>query len=222
MARSFAGTNSNYLSMAGTSPLQIHLGDFSIGGWVYPTGDGSIITKHNLGAGSSFVIDRVSQKLRFLIRRTLADEFSFSSTGNLTANQWNHFICTYNSSDTWMRGYINGAADGSFQLNVAPADSTMNIVIGNRVSNDSPFNGRIGELFWYNTLLNADERAALAAKASPRRIRPSALVGYWPLWGASSPEPDLAGTRAPTVTGTVAQGDHAPVGPPIWTPGGVS
>lgn len=78
----------------------------------------------------------------------------------------------------------------------------------------------------WNVALNAREVAALAVGVCPLRVRPGSLVGYWPLWGTHTNEPDLhpesadATRREMTNNGTTAA-NHAPVMPfsrRIWLP----
>ena len=40
----------------------------------------------------------------------------------------------------------------------------------------------------------------------------SFLIGYWPLWGVESPEPDMAGGNDMTVNGPVESSEA----PPVW------
>ena len=54
-------------------------------------------------------------------------------------------------------------------------------------------NGQIADLAIGTLTLTAGEMSALAAGFRPSNIRRTALVGYWPLDGLSSPEPDLSG-----------------------------
>jgi hypothetical protein len=76
-------------------------------------------------------------------------------------------------------------------------------------------NGRIAEAGIWNVALSDREVAALASGVHPARMRPDALVAYWPLWGDDSPELDWhpsGGTRYPmTLTGTPTKANHAPI-----------
>ena len=82
------------------------------------------------------------------------------------------------------------------------------------------FNGRIAEVGLWRAVLSADEILSASQGVSPSRIRPGALIGYWPIWGVASPEPDLSdlGNHG-TVTGTAPAADHAPVGRPYFGAG---
>lgn len=69
---------------------------------------------------------------------------------------------------------------------------------------NNPFPGLIADVAFWNVALTAAEFAALGVGARPYTIRPLALVGYWPVTGIQSPEPDFSGlNNNGTVTGTV-------------------
>jgi hypothetical protein len=71
--------------------------------------------------------------------------------------------------------------------------------------------GNMADTALWNVVLSATEIAALAKGIRPPQVRPAALIGYWPLDGLQSPEPDLSGNRNNgTLTGTVNA-----FGPPI-------
>jgi hypothetical protein len=66
----------------------------------------------------------------------------------------------------------------------------------------------------WNVALSDQEVASLAGGVHPTRMRPGALVAYWPLWGDESPAPDLhliGGTRYPMTLSGTTKANHAPV-----------
>jgi Concanavalin A-like lectin/glucanases superfamily len=74
-------------------------------------------------------------------------------------------------------------------------------------SGTAAFNGIVGEVAVWNTLLSVNQMTALQnicpVGSSARRMGFPNPVGYFPLWGAASPEPDLSGNKNNgTVTGT--------------------
>ena len=74
------------------------------------------------------------------------------------------------------------------------------------------FTGNLAEIAMWSVTLTDAEIAALATGVRPNRVRPAAVVGYWPLWGVSSPEPDVSGNGYTlTLVGSPPQANHAPV-----------
>jgi hypothetical protein len=60
--------------------------------------------------------------------------------------------------------------------------------------------------------LSLNELKGLMVKTAPTQV----VAGFWPLWGLSSPEPDLSGNRNDgTVTGAV-RSNHPPI--TLFTP----
>lgn len=148
----------------------------------------------------------------------LTDGSSYMSSGADTADLptgvWIHLAGTWSSGGPirlWRNG-VNTASSGNLTF------TTPNTAIQPRIGNTAettprPVNGRIAEVAIWNVALTANEMIALANGTSPSQVRRSALLGYWPLWGAASPEADLSGNRNNgTVTGAVAA-DHCPCGP---------
>ena len=70
-----------------------------------------------------------------------------------------------------------------------------NFHIGVRGGPANYVDGRICEAAVWDVTLGIREIAALAKGVSPRITRPSALRGYWPLWGISNPEIDQGKNR---------------------------
>ena len=72
-------------------------------------------------------------------------------------------------------------------------------------------NGRLAEAAIHTAALSAGEMLALSRGVRPTRVRPQSLAGYWPLWGLSSPEPDLSGSANNGTLHGTSQADHAPL-----------
>jgi hypothetical protein len=88
-----------------------------------------------------------------------------------------------------------GPVAGSGQVasgNSGGAGVTNNLYLGGRTFAGSfYFVGRIAEAAAWAAALTENEQRALSRGISPRVVRPTALRGYWPLWGASSTEGDI-------------------------------
>lgn len=143
--------------------------------------------------------------------------FGFASTSTaFSASVWQHALGVWGSA-TDRRVYLNGGGKGTNASNKT-ATNLDRISIG-VLGDSSPSNfmdGLIADAALWNVSLSDDDAAALAAGVSPLLIRPDALVAYWPLIGAYSPEIDEVGAFPLTLTGT-AQADH----PPIIYPSGI-
>lgn len=140
-----------------------------------------------------------------------------SANNTITLGQWVFVAWTYDgTTGKLFKGDPGGAvAEVSYSLNTQgtgalTADATGAVIIGNDVTGATTFDGPIAYVRWFNAALTADE---LTAVMYNRPARADALVGFWPLIGAS-PEPDWSGNASNgTVTGTLIA-DGPPVPPP--------
>jgi hypothetical protein len=137
----------------------------------------------------------------------------------LATGTWYNLILTY-SSAAGLVGYVNGASDGTAAANGNIASFTGTLGIGYDPSTAGRLlKGSVAEAGLWNTVLSAGEIQALASGALPFNIRKTALLGYWPLNGLASPEPDFSGNQQNgTLTGT-SRTNHAPVKFFTWTRG---
>lgn len=125
-----------------------------------------------------------------------------------SSNQWYHLAGVFVSS-TDRRVYVDGVpqATNTTAITLGVVDRTT---IGMRISSGAVgtyWAGRIAEFaVWSAQLTEADLRA-LAAGAKPTRVRPDALMAYFPLPGEASPEPNWKGT-AGNLTNAPTQGSH--------------
>lgn len=144
------------------------------------------------------------------------------SPTNLTANVWTHGAMTSQTDagagtnlDRYL--YLNGVqtatdsqAGGGGATHPSNSDG---VLIGNQpTATSSAPAGMLAEMGMWNVILTVPEIQLLASGVRPIDIRTSNLVAYWPLNGNVSPEPDMAGSYAGTVTGAV-KGDHPKVNP---------
>ena len=133
-----------------------------------------------------------------------------SATTNYALNSWHH--AAYTSTSALGTIYLDGGGKNTV-VPVGGAGSfpgTTTPVTGGAAQLRF-FDGRIAEFAMWTAVLTDAEILALAKGIPPSQIRRNSLVLYWPLWGVSSPEPDLGGNRNGTVTGATLA-DHAPVG----------
>lgn len=149
---------------------------------------------------------------------------SAKSTTAFSLNTWSH-ACAVFASSTDRRAFLEGGGKGTNTGSKTPASlDVLNVGCVNEGGARSNFmSGRIAEVAVWSAAVSDAEVAALARGVCPLRVLPGSLVGYWPLLGLDSPEPDrTVNAKALTVTGAT-KGNHAPVIPVIarlWRPGG--
>ncbi len=137
---------------------------------------------------------------------------SVDTAGGFSANVWTHCAGVFSSIGiNGTTAYINGTGTtGPVSTSGTPSgvDQTS---VGAYEAGGGVFgalNGLVAEAAVWNVALTAADVASLATGVSPMLVRPDALVAYWPLWGAHSPEADLKGTRALVMVGSMAKADH--------------
>jgi hypothetical protein len=228
MARNFGsgfGTGTTDEIVTGyTTSLTGQQRSYSI--WLYDANTGST------GGGNARAFDKrtVSAQTELFFFGTPGPIMSYevdwtTTAGNwetpaFTQNVWNHWVITYDSGAVGNIPliYLNGVSQSltiqSTPTGTLPASNSDGYVIGNR-GNDQLRNwtGSIAEFaIWNGALLTQTEVSALAKGARPWTIRKGSLVGYWPLDGLASPEPDLSGNKG---NGTVTGALPALIGPPL-------
>lgn len=114
--------------------------------------------------------------------------------------------------------YLNGANKGTATVGGTATPAFNETDIGGYVPGTTDYwDGRIAEAAIWNVVLTDAEFAALATGINAYRVRPSALVGYWPVFGLASPEPDLSGFKNNlTLSNAPTQANHSPT--TLWTP----
>jgi hypothetical protein len=125
-----------------------------------------------------------------------------------TVSVWNTIVAVF-SSATSRTGYLNGVA-GTPDTTNQTVSSLAKSRIGNLWESSAEasfFSGDLAEAAVWNVVLTDPEIVSYNLGVSPLLIRPSALVGYWPLMGTASPEIDVRGRTELTL-----------VNGPIWSP----
>ncbi len=127
---------------------------------------------------------------------------------------WHHVCISYAHSSTTEDPimHVDGVAQ-TLSFEIEPTGSvgseSVDLMIGNRGDTLRCFNGNIQEFAFWNRILAADEKAALAKNYAPACF-PRGRVAYLPLIGRYSPELNLAtgGGNTGTVTGTTTVAHH--------------
>jgi hypothetical protein len=196
-------------------------------GWIYAdtlgeSSVGRVFHKGTSPAGYNLrVVADGTGAYRFAVDYSPTDLIRTTTANSVLLDQWHHIAVSWDggieAADVHI--YVNGSelsysttqdASGSRQ-----ADTGDSFFLGNRGAADATWKGFLAECAMYNVVLTVDE-----IKASMRLVWPrvSARVGYWPLYGRQSPEPDMSGNgNHGALTGTTTV-DHPP-GLSIWSPG---
>lgn len=222
MARDFPGSNGNYVGIGDVSAIDITGTALTVAAWIYPdaiVAGGGVCTKSsNTVTGIQWMLyvdNNGGGRILFLIGDSGGlDSVSYNT---VYSGAWHHFAGVKNGTGAGaLKLYYDGVAAASASSSKSIQNTAYSCVIGNRSTNDQPFDGKIGEVAIWSVALSDAELAALAKGVSPRLIRPGSLNGYWPLWGVAYPEPDLSGNvNNASQTGTVGAANHPPAGPPV-------
>ena len=213
MARSFNGST-QYGSVGSAIVTAAPL---TLAAWVSPTtvtGNYALVSiGHNAAGDQRFVLGLLSSNI--ICQAVLNGSGGLAtSAATVLTNTWQHAAAVFASS-TSRAAYRNGTAKGTNATNITPGTPTITTVGAQFVGSATAsffYSGLIAEAGIWNAALSDQEIAALALGVPPFRVRPAALVGYWPLWGFGSPEPDLSGSANNlTLTATPPAANHAPV-----------
>lgn len=201
----------------------------SIAAWVYPTttvgnrciaiildSAGAAVTRNQfqIGVGGALATASVGDGSG----RVQAS----SSPTSFTANTWNHVCGTFTSA-TARLAYLNGTAGSNAANSRVPTGiNRTSIGVADNAAIGEAFDsgGRIAELTFWNIVLSATDVAALAKGIHPFLIHPEAIVSYFPLVGAYSPEINLkSNTNIETMQGTLTKDVHPRIFMPSihWT-----
>jgi hypothetical protein len=232
MARSFNGT-SDYITIGNIASLNV-TGAMSISAWVYLaagfTGSGfkSVHGKWAASGNRSYLLSMGGSSGSFNGAVFFADgggtTYSIVSTQpqSFFVGSWNHIMGTITPGLTGtMNLYVNGAFNGTLGITkTALLSNTQANEIGNDTAGDY-WNGNLAECAIWNGDLssNLNAIAALGKVGGCRayKVTDYALLGYWPLFGYQSPEPDMSSNgNVGTLTGTAAA-NHPPIDLFNWT-----
>ena len=221
--RGFTGSDLIVANGIGTA-LDIPTGPLTISVWFYATvNDGSEhdLFSHWQGAvaGAQWIIGIGAPcsgcgatSLNFDIGCCSAILGDYGSCGVPSTSVWHNIIITTDAS-TGYAAYLDGATCGGNPYHEYRTAGGANVNIGG-YNGTANFKGRLAEIGVWTAKLSVGEIKSLAKGISPNHIRRSSLVGYWPLYGAGSPEPDYSGNKGNgTLTGTTVV-PHCPCGFP--------
>jgi hypothetical protein len=180
MARQFAATSSQYLSVASAPAAEVPL---TIACWAKPANT-NVMTLVSISNGTSadrFQIVLNSQQVRAgAIGTGLAG--IASTSGAFSVNTWFHAAGVFESNSA-RTAYRDGGNTGTNNLNRQPINMLFTTIGGN-FFNDSVgsfCSAEIAEAGIWNAALSPDEIASLAKGVTCDKIRPESLVFYAPL-----------------------------------------
>jgi len=136
------------------------------------------------------------------------------TAATVSAGVWAHACTTFGPTAGVDRvAYLNGGNRVQNTTNRVPTGVDRLSVGRNGGSGSGTFfDGLISHLAIWNVQLADGEIAGLGRGVHPLLVRPGSIVGYWPLWGISSPEQDYTRNGNDlTVTGATQAADEGPV-----------
>lgn len=148
---SFPGTNGNILSMSDEASISAGATDFFLNCWLYPADVATLQIVYQKGEGGNFEYSltlRSDATVRFSVFDNALNETVATSTTTLTANTWAMITC-YHLNGNKIGVAVNAGTPVEQSFVAGVNDSTGDFRVGNRQSNDFPYNGRLDELgFW--------------------------------------------------------------------------
>lgn len=105
---------------------------------------------------------------------------------------WYHVLMTY-ADASGIAAFVNGVSDGTAAGNGGTQLTTTQPQYIGRDTANSFFAGAIADVAIWNIVLASSQISQLATGVRPVQASPGGLIGWWPLGGTLSPEPDMSG-----------------------------
>ena len=135
-----------------------------------------------------------------------------ASTSAVSTGTWHHVAMTIDGTN--FRVWLDGANEGSMSAGASYTgyDTPKFAICGLPAALDdgestrTRLNGKIAEFCIWDAALTTGEMGALASGAAPVMVRPSSIVGYWPLMlGGERP---IGGADELTLTSSPPKSNH--------------
>lgn len=216
MAREFDGVN-QYLSVA-ASPMLAP--PFSMACWFNSDNNTSQLTTMEIAwsavAGHYHSLSHNATTVH--VASVGAGNGQANSSGTITTGTWHHMAGVWTSTSS-RAAFLDGGNKGTNSTGVTVSNVNA-MSIGARAADSTPafyFNGRIAEAAGWSVALTDDEVASLGEGACPLMIRPTKLVGYWPLGGYTDNDADvdLVGGNSMSPVNSPTTSDHPPISFPV-------
>jgi len=151
-------------------------------------------------------ISSATSKLR--ASAAAAGSANYSESGaTVSTNTWHTGVAVYTST-TSRTVYLDATAGATDTVSRAPTLTQDRVLVGDQNGGVS-WVGSIAEVAMWNVALTQDEITSYDKGFSPLLIRPQSLSAYWPIYGVTSPEPNLRNAAdALSLVGAVASADH--------------
>jgi hypothetical protein len=179
MARSIVGGSIQTTLKTVQPPLTIAL-------WMNVSTDPGAFTPYLTGSNNGTITFDINSGVASRFVRTnqtvLCTASTFENSG------WTHVIFTH--SGTVQQVYINGAISGAGGTD---SGAISNSTSGYFFQSNGAATCQQADVAFWSVVLSATEALGLARGIRPNLIRPASLIGWWPLDGLQSPEPDLSG-----------------------------
>lgn len=201
MARTFVTASTQYFEIS--SCLVSVNGAYSMACWFNraATSNNAMIS---FGDSTGGVNDRITlfcgapaaYNLVFQVFSSGASDNATTSTGH-TEGAWYHAAAVQTSSSS-RAVFLNGGGKGtsSTSKTVGTLNRTNLGIRWSGGTRGSAYGGQLAEVGIWNTNLTDSEVAVLAAGYCPLFVRPSNLLGYWPLFARATNEEQWVGADA--------------------------
>lgn len=209
MARDFDGSASRIVFANPT--LVDGLTDMTVSWWFNKDIDGESTTprmfdkRQQVGVAGWSIYIGATTSVRVDRDYATTDMNKYSNTGAIAEDTLYHGLVTFDNTALNANIYINGTeltyATNTAGVGTLVDDSGNDLFIGDRGDVIRNFDGLLAEVGIWNRILTAGEIASLAAGFAPIFYR-NGLRFYCPIIGNNSPENDLIGGIAGTVTGS--------------------
>jgi hypothetical protein len=168
-----------------------------------------IVTKFGSGGGTRQYSLELSAgaKASMIVADGTTSSLATGAT-SIGTGTWVHLAGVQDATDVYL--YLNGVQDGTNATDRAMINTASVLTFGKYSTLGFPLDGRLAEVAIYNAALTAGQVATLATGVPASTVQAANLVGYWPLCGKASPEPDLITPNNATINGTVAAAAHPP------------
>lgn len=199
-----------------TAPLTAY--PFSFGFWFNAPDFGSQLcfgglfnsTAGAINQNAAVILANASEGLQFRVADAGSNNTA-TAAASWVPDVWNHG-CAVAAGATDRAVFLNGGNKGTSTTSRTPSGIdrfSLGRWDNGGAAQNIPSTTLLAEVaVWNIALTEADVAMLGAAGASPLRVRPSALVAYWPLFGAYSPEIELIGRRELAVQGTLTAAPH--------------
>lgn len=173
------GTSSDKIQVPGTSSLNFNAGGFSISAWFKFSGTSNagynypIVSKHNCGENSGYILMLYNDKLTFWIGG--AGWTPLSTTESYIDNNWHQVTAVYDGTNRFI--YVDGVAKATDAV-AYTITNAANIALGGYNGCNGGFNGKVDEVKIYSRPLNATEVQS----------QYYGLVAYYPFNGNANDE----------------------------------